>query len=78
MCHGDVGMITYKWENNTKRPKASATAHKCIDYDRLVEWTNERTIDMVKRGFLIHPTLGKSLVIPVFGSVLNDGGRTCI
>jgi hypothetical protein len=71
MCHGDVGMITYQWENDSKRPKASVTAHQCIDYNRLVEWTNERTIDMVKPGFLIHPTLGKPLIIPVFESALS-------
>ncbi|KAH8756475.1 hypothetical protein F5882DRAFT_481708 [Hyaloscypha sp. PMI_1271] len=58
MCHGDVGMITYKWGNDSRKPKAAATAHQCIDYDRLVEWTNERTVDMFQPGFLIHPTLG--------------------
>ena len=59
MCHGDVGMVTYRWGNNSRKPQAAATAHQCIDWNSLAEWTNERTIDMFKPGFLIHPTKGK-------------------
>ena len=59
MCHGDVGMVTYRWGNTSRKPQAAATAHQCIDWDSLAEWTNERTIDMFKPGFLVHPTKGK-------------------
>lgn len=58
MCHGDVGIITYKWGNDSRRPYAAATKHQCVKWDSLVEWTNERTIDMFKPGYLVHPTLG--------------------
>ena len=60
MCHGDVGMVTYRWGNASRKPEAAATAHECIDWDSLTEWTNERTIDMFKPGFLIHPIKGKA------------------
>lgn len=59
MCHGDVGMVTYRWANISRKPQAAATAHQCIDWDSLAEWTNERTINMFTPGFLVHPTKGK-------------------
>jgi len=58
MCHGDVGMIPYSWGNNTRKPLAKSTAHQCIDWDSLADWTNERAIDMFKPGLLVHPTMG--------------------
>jgi hypothetical protein len=77
MCHGDVGMITYKWGNDSRRPKAAATAHQCIDYDRLVEWTNERTVNMFQPGFLIHPTLGKFTQPKNYTNVQVGADRWC-
>jgi hypothetical protein len=59
MCHGDVGIITYRWGNDSRRPYAAATKHQCVKWDALAEWTNERTIDMFKPGYLVHPTLGE-------------------
>jgi len=59
MCHGDVGIITYRWGAESRKPFAAATQHQCVKWDRLVEWTNERTIDMFKPGYLVHPTLGE-------------------
>ena len=69
MCHGDVGMVTYRWANTSRKPQAAATAHQCTDWDLLVEWTNERTIDMFKPGFLVHPTKDKwaAFAIPLLG-----------
>lgn len=65
MCHGDVGMVTYRWGNTSRKPQAAATAHQCIDWDSLAEWTNERTIDMFAPGFLVHPTKGKSAAFAI-------------
>jgi len=59
ICHGDVGIVTYKWGQGSRKPYAAATSHQCIDFDALTDWTNNRTIDMFKPGFLVHPTLGK-------------------
>jgi len=58
ICHGDVGIVTYKWGQGSRKPYAAATSHQCIDFDALTDWTNNRTIDMFKPGFLVHPTLG--------------------
>lgn len=65
MCHGDVGMVTYRWGNASRKPEAAATAHECIDWDSLAEWTSERTIDMFKPGFLIHPIRGRCAIFAV-------------
>ena len=85
MCHGDVGMVTYRWGNRSRKPQAAATAHQCIDWDSLAEWTDERTIDMFKPGFLIHPTKGKwaafaiSLLLSTSLLILvYSGHRTCV
>ncbi|KAE8451799.1 hypothetical protein EG329_002639 [Mollisiaceae sp. DMI_Dod_QoI] len=68
MCHGDVGMVPYTWANDSKKPRAAAIAHQCIDFDRLAEWTEERTVDMFKPGLLVHPTLG-----PVYSEEETEG-----
>ena len=60
MCHGDVGMVTYRWGNNSRKPYASATKHQCIDWDTLADWTDKRTVNMFQPGYLVHPTLGES------------------
>ena len=65
MSHGDVGMVTYRWGNVSRKSEAAATDHECIDWDSLAEWTNERTIDMFKPGYLIHPVLGKTATCAV-------------
>ena len=74
MCHGDVGMVTYRWGNHTRKPLAAATAHQCIDWDSLAKWTDERAVDMFKPGFLIHPTLGKFGPFGDFSAVMRGLG----
>lgn len=59
MCHGDVGIITYQWKDFNSKPDANGTAHKCINWKRLVEWTAERTVDMFAPGIISHPRLGR-------------------
>ena len=59
MCHGDVGIVTYQWKDGQQKPSASATAHKCINWERLVEWTDERTVDMFAPGAIIYPDIGE-------------------
>jgi hypothetical protein len=59
MCHGDVGMVPYSWANFSRKPQAKATGHQCVEWSSIVEWTNQRTVNMFEPGLLIHPTLGK-------------------
>jgi len=58
MCHGDVGLITFEWKAESRIPVANATTHQCVDWEKLDKWTKERTVDMMKPGWLVHPTLG--------------------
>ncbi|MCJ1251796.1 hypothetical protein MMC30_009034 [Trapelia coarctata] len=58
MCHGDVGLITYEWSPHSRIPVANATTHECVDWTRLTKWTAENTVDMMKPGWLVHPTMG--------------------
>lgn len=58
LCHGDVGLITYSWNPNHEKPSANTTAHQCVDWDKLSRWTEERSVNMFKPGWLVHPTLG--------------------
>ncbi|MCJ1379343.1 hypothetical protein MMC17_002444 [Xylographa soralifera] len=58
MCHGDIGLITYEWRADTLLPVANATTHQCLNWDKLDRWTRDRSVDMMKPGWLVHPTLG--------------------
>ena len=59
MCHGDIGLITYEWHDDSLIPVANATSHQCVNWERLDRWTKERTVNMMKPGWLVHPTKGK-------------------
>ncbi|KAJ6784909.1 hypothetical protein PWT90_02382 [Aphanocladium album] len=59
MCHADTSMITMTWEPTSKFPAADfQNVHECKNWDALYEWQKERSVDMMKPGFLVHPTLG--------------------
>ncbi|KAI9685222.1 MAG: hypothetical protein M1822_004595 [Bathelium mastoideum] len=58
MCHGDIGLITYEWKEGSRVPVANATSHQCVNWEKLDRWTKARTVDMMKPGWLVHPTLG--------------------
>lgn len=58
MCHGDVGLITFEWSPTNLIPVANATTHQCVKWDKLDRWTKDRSVDMLKPGWLVHPTLG--------------------
>ncbi|KAG5290067.1 DUF3328 superfamily domain-containing protein [Histoplasma ohiense] len=58
MCHGDVGLITFEWNDSSRIPLANATSHQCVNWEKLDQWTKARTVDMMKPGWLVHPTYG--------------------
>lgn len=67
MCHGDIGLITFEWSPRNRIPVANATTHQCVNWQRLDDWTKERTVDMLKPGWLVHPTLGMwGFFVPFF------------
>lgn len=59
MCHGDVGVITFQWSPDSLVPVANSTSHQCVNWEKLATWTKARTVDMMKPGWLIHPTKGQ-------------------
>ena len=61
MCHGDVGLVTFQWMPDSLIPVSNATVHECVNWDAIDKWTKERTVDMMKPGWLIHPTKGTTL-----------------
>ncbi|KAM3444987.1 hypothetical protein NHJ13734_000856 [Beauveria thailandica] len=58
MCHGDVGLITYIWRQDSRLPVVNSTSHQCVNWDRLYGWSQDRAVDMLKPGWLVHPTKG--------------------
>ncbi|KAM3444983.1 hypothetical protein NHJ13734_000852 [Beauveria thailandica] len=58
MCHGDVGMVIYSWQKDRLKPGANGTGHTCVNWDKISQWTKERTVDMYKPGLLVHPQHG--------------------
>ncbi|KAJ6784142.1 hypothetical protein PWT90_04172 [Aphanocladium album] len=58
MCHGDIGLITYIWREDSIQPVVNATSHQCINWDKLYGWSQDRAVDMLKPGWLMHPTKG--------------------
>ena len=58
MCHGDIGLVTFEWNATSRIPVANATSHQCVNWVKLDRWTKERSVDMMKPGWLVHPTLG--------------------
>ncbi|KAI0505386.1 tat pathway signal sequence [Xylaria bambusicola] len=58
MCHGDIGVITFQWSPDSLVPVANSTFHQCVNWEKLDTWTKARTVDMMKPGWLVHPTKG--------------------
>jgi hypothetical protein len=65
MCHADVGVITFQWSLDSRVPVANSTHHQCANWKKLDEWTKARTVDMMKPGWLIHPSKGMKQMIKV-------------
>jgi hypothetical protein len=58
MCHGDIGLMTFEWAPDSRVPVARATTHQCAKWDNIENWSRNRSVDIMKPGWLMHPTLG--------------------
>ncbi|TQV94649.1 tripeptidyl peptidase [Cordyceps javanica] len=58
MCHGDIGLITYIWRQDSRLPVVNSTSHQCVNWEKLYGWSRDRAVDMLKPGWLVHPTKG--------------------
>lgn len=75
MCHADVGLVIYSWQQDRLKPGANGTGHTCANWDKVAQWTRERTVDMYKPGLIVHPSLGKLSPLPpllTMNGSLND------
>ncbi|KAI1815497.1 hypothetical protein GGS20DRAFT_333095 [Poronia punctata] len=59
MCHGDVSLTTYHWQDDQIFPVADFNSSKaCVNWDVLADWQRERLWDPMEPGYLKHPKLG--------------------
>ena len=68
MCHSDTQLLTMKWSKITRVPVGNfSNPHKCVKWEDLNHWAQMRRVDVLKPGYLMHPTLG-----PAFPADDND------
>jgi hypothetical protein len=49
-----------RWGKHQAIPLGNFSApHECVNWDRLQEWSKERSMDMFADGVLVHPVYGK-------------------
>ena len=60
MCRGDSTLITFHWGHTVKLPQPDFTLeHECVNWDSLVGWVEQHSINVFEEGMLVHPTLGR-------------------
>lgn len=60
MCKADTSLMSFEWRPDTQMPFPSfQIEHECRNWDSLVEWSRERSLDINDLSLLVHPTLGK-------------------
>lgn len=56
MCHADAGLHTYFWMDTQRQPFPDFSVNrKCRDWNALMAWRDERTVDMEKYGRMVKP-----------------------
>ncbi|KAI5859361.1 hypothetical protein GGS23DRAFT_324159 [Durotheca rogersii] len=56
MCRGDVSLGTYTYLTGGSDVTArSWGSHQCVDFEALIAWTRERSLDIFKAGVLAKP-----------------------
>jgi hypothetical protein len=61
MCHPDITLLTMRWGHRQPIPIGNFSApHECVAWPRLDAWCEARTVNVMRPGFMIHPTLGPS------------------
>lgn len=60
MCKGDISFITLKWGDHQPVPLANfSNPHEYVNWDRLNNWAKERSVNVFKHGYLVHPKFGE-------------------
>ena len=59
MCRGDTTLITFRWGHTVKLPQPDVTLeHTCVDWDSLMDWAGQHSINVFEEGMMVHPFLG--------------------
>lgn len=58
MCQGDTTLTTFGWERLSKpQPHVKATAHRCVDWDALMDSLANRVVGEEEMAALVNPRL---------------------
>lgn len=71
MCHGDISLHTYTWKDDYRWPwPTMETTHQCRNWDKLMEWSKNHSLESLTGPILSHPVLGMySLYVVVLGDI---------
>ena len=59
LCRGDISPVTYRFKPDWRIPVANWTSpHECKDWNSLLDWAKENSVNPMKPGLVVHPTLG--------------------
>ena len=65
MCSSNVDVITLNWMETQKLPSPDFSInHQCRDFDTLLQWRKENSVDMEKMNNLVKPEGVKEVPAP--------------
>lgn len=60
-CRGDVSIITHMWTDVNALPIVNQNApHQCIDFNKVMDYSRDNSVDVYQENYIIHPKFGKS------------------
>ncbi|CCF36100.1 hypothetical protein CH063_01429 [Colletotrichum higginsianum] len=60
-CRGDISIITHMWTDIDAQPIVNQTApHQCVDFDKVMEYSRDNTVDVYQEDYIVHPKFGPS------------------
>ncbi|KAK1637997.1 hypothetical protein BDP81DRAFT_426307 [Colletotrichum phormii] len=60
-CRGDISIITHMWTDIDAKPIVNQTApHQCIDFNKVMDYSRDNTVDVYQDNYIVHPKFGPS------------------
>lgn len=76
-CRGDVSIITHMWTDINALPIVNQNApHQCIDFDKVMEYSKDNTVDVYQENYIVHPKFGSCAAFAYRGANTNEVTRT--
>ncbi|KAH7412777.1 hypothetical protein BKA64DRAFT_637469 [Cadophora sp. MPI-SDFR-AT-0126] len=61
MCKADTALMTYEWLPDFPGPWPNfGIQHECVNWEKIDNWSKERSIDIFDPKYLHHPKIGKA------------------